>query len=179
MRELLDRPRLERFLDALGRELRVPTRLYLVGGSCAVQRGWRPSTTDVDFAAEPETRELFQAIPQLKQRLQVNVEPAAPSHFIPELPGWRERSVWVSQHGRLAVYHYDFTSQLLAKLERGHRQDLTDVEHMLEDGLVEPNRALELFEQHIIPQLFRYPAIDPTTFRSKVEAKLSSSEEGE
>jgi hypothetical protein len=42
---------------------------------------------------------------------------------------------------------------------------------MVDRGLVEPARALELFAA-IEPLLFRYPAIDPAGFRARVERAL-------
>lgn len=39
---------------------------------------------------------------------------------------------------------------------------------LVEQGLVEPERLLELFEE-IEPELYRYPAIDPPSFRRAVE----------
>jgi hypothetical protein len=39
---------------------------------------------------------------------------------------------------------------------------------MLAAGLVEPPRALTLFEE-IEPRLYRFPAIDPKRFRRRVE----------
>ena len=43
---------------------------------------------------------------------------------------------------------------------------------MLDAGLIEPAKALSLFEA-IEPELYRYPAIDPKAFRARVEAMLS------
>jgi hypothetical protein len=40
---------------------------------------------------------------------------------------------------------------------------------MVDRGLVEPARALALFDE-IEPELHRYPAIDAATFRTKVRA---------
>jgi hypothetical protein len=40
---------------------------------------------------------------------------------------------------------------------------------MLARGLIEPARALE-YCARIEPELFRFPAIDPATFRRAVEA---------
>jgi hypothetical protein len=40
---------------------------------------------------------------------------------------------------------------------------------MLEAGLVERRRLSELFQQ-IEPMLYRYPALDPPSFRAAVEA---------
>jgi hypothetical protein len=46
--------------------------------------------------------------------------------FIPELPGWRERSPLVFQEGRVEVHNFDLYSQALSKIERGFDQDLAD-----------------------------------------------------
>jgi hypothetical protein len=45
------------------------------------------------------------------------------------LLGWR-----TDKQGRLSFFHYDFYSQALAKIERGHAQDIGDVRHMLAGG---------------------------------------------
>jgi hypothetical protein len=99
------------------------------------------------------------------------VEIASPAHFIPELPGWRERSLLIERAGRVSFYHYDPYSQALAKIERGHAKDLADVAQFLERGIVEPQRLRELF-QAIEPRLHRYPAVDPVSFRKRVEDAL-------
>lgn len=78
----------------------------------------------------------------------------------------------VLREGSLDVHHFDPYSQALAKIERGFAQDLDDVDAMVRRGLVDPNTATELFEA-IVPQLFRYPAIDPGAFREKVRDALS------
>ena len=44
---------------------------------------------------------------------------------------------------------------------------------MIDRGLVEPATAVDLFQQ-IEPQLFRYPAIDPASFRKRVDRHLGS-----
>ena len=69
--------------------------------------GWREATIDVDLRFEPEADELLRALPALKERLGVNVELASPPDFIPELPGWRERSPFVLREGRVDVHHFD------------------------------------------------------------------------
>ncbi|MGH9334926.1 MAG: DUF6036 family nucleotidyltransferase, partial [Vicinamibacteria bacterium] len=119
----------------------------------------------------PEQDALFRAIPRLKESLQLNVELASPSDFIPELPAWQDRSRFIAREGKIDFFHYDFYSQALSKLQRGHAKDLEDVEHMLRDGLVEPEKALSLFEA-IEPRLYRFPAIDPASFRRRVEESL-------
>ncbi len=120
---------------------------------------------------EPEADELLRALPGLKERLGVNIELASPPDFIPELPGWQERSPLVLQEGTVGVHHFDFYSQALAKIERGFDQDLDDVRAMLARGLVEPVRLRELYDA-IEPELFRYPALNPDTFRRKLDAAV-------
>jgi len=99
------------------------------------------------------------------------VEIVAPSHFIPELPGWQDRSPFVGRWGRLSVHHYDFYAQALAKIERGEEKDLRDVQEMLSRGLVRPDEAWRLFRR-IEPMLYRYPAVDPPSFARAVAAAL-------
>jgi hypothetical protein len=145
-----------------------PTTLYLVGGATAVLQGWRQSTIDVDIRLEPESDEILRALPDLKNRLAVNVELASPLDFLPELPGWRDRSPFVSQQGAVTVRHFDFYSQALSKLERAFDQDLRDVDAMLERQLVDRVELLRLFEA-IEPELFRFPAVDPQGLRKRVK----------
>ncbi len=155
----------------MGRVAQGPTKIYLTGGATAVLEGWRSSTVDVDLRFEPDVDELLREIPHLKERLRINVELASPPDFIPELPGWRERSPLVFQEGNVDVHHFDLYSQALSKIERGFRQDLEDVGQMIEGGLVEKVRLRELYGA-IEPELYRYPAIDPAAFRRKVDAAL-------
>ena len=171
MRPTVDRERIRAFARELGREARSDTKLYLTGGATAVLRGWRAATLDIDIRFEPEADELLLAIVRLKDELDLNVELASPPDFIPELPGWRDRSPFVLREGRIDVHHFDFYSQALSKVERGFAQDLEDVAAMLRDGLVERDRLRELFAE-IEPSLFRYPAIDAGSFRTKVERAL-------
>lgn len=168
MRELADAERIERFMEALGATVKTPGRIYFTGGVSAVLMGWRTTTIDVDVKLVPDSDEILRAIPRLKEDLSLNVELASPDQFIPELPGWRERSRFVRQIRSLSFLHYDFYAQALAKLERGEVKDHSDVQSMAEDGLIEGPELLRLFTE-IAPRLYRYPAIDPPSFRSAVE----------
>jgi hypothetical protein len=168
MRRLVDAERIRRFMKALGDEADRETRLYFAGGATAVLMGWRASTVDVDIQMDPESDRLYRALPQLKESLDLNVEMASPDRFIPAVPGWQERSKFIAREGRISFYHYDLYAQVLAKIHRGHAQDLADVEEMLARGLVDRSEILRRFEQ-IEPDLYRFPAIDPATFRRRVE----------
>jgi hypothetical protein len=168
MRELADRERIRRFMQALGAAAEVATRVYFAGGASAVLFGWRLSTIDVDIKVEPDTDALFRAIPRIKESLHLNVELASPVDFIPVRPGWQDRSPFIAQEGRASFHHFDPYAQALAKVERGHQQDLADVREMLSRGLVTPSGAWQYFDS-IEPQLHRYPAVDPMSFRRAIE----------
>jgi hypothetical protein len=172
MRPPVDEARLRELARRLGRVASEPTRLYLTGGASAVLEGWRGSTIDVDLRLEPDADVLLRQLPALKEELGVNIELASPPDFIPELPGWRERSPFVFREGRIDIHHFDFYSQALSKIERGFDQDLADVASMLASGVVETARLRELYDA-IEPELYRYPAIDPLAFRNKVATALS------
>ncbi len=173
MRSLADAPRIREFMRSLGRGARAQARVYFTGGASAVLEGWRATTIDVDIEIVPDADAVLKLLPSLKDELQINVEQASPAHFIPELPGWRERSRFIADEGTLAYFHYDFYAQALAKVERGHAEDLRDVREMLARKLVEPARALELFHA-IEAGLYRYPAVDPRAFRKAVQATFAT-----
>lgn len=172
MRQLATAERVRALMRGIGARSRGPGRVYLTGGASAVLEGWRQSTVDVDLTLDPEPAHVFEALAKLKDELDINIELAAPSHFVPELPGWRDRSRFVARHGSVEFYHYDFYAQALAKLERAHERDLADVEQMVTRGLVAPARLLELFRT-MEPGLIRYPAIDASSFGRAVEAFVS------
>jgi len=169
MREPLTADNLQVFMKALGASVTKPGRIYLVGGATAVLLGWRDSTIDIDLKIIPESDEILRSLPELKERLHLNIELASPSDFIPELPGWEQRSRFIQQEGKLAFYHYDFYAQALAKIERGHQIDSQDVRQLIARGLVEPRRLRELFFA-IEDQIYLHPALDRSTFRRAVES---------
>lgn len=168
MRRLADHDRIHRFIHALAGRATLQARLYFTGGATAVLLGWRGSTIDVDILLVPDDDRLLRALPELKENLEINVELACPAHFIPELPGWEGRSLFITHEGKLSFFHYDLYAQALAKIERGHSLDVSDVKEMFRRGLIKPEPLKKLFEA-TLPQLYRFPAIDPRAFRLAVE----------
>lgn len=167
MRGETNRIKLEQFMAALGSRVRGPGRVYLTGGATAVLQGWRDMTIDVDLKAEPEPPGFFEAIAQLKDELDMNIELACPDQFIPALPGWQSRSLFIARHEPVEFYHYDPYGQALSKLQRGHDRDILDVRSLWVAGLIEKGRLRELFDA-IEPQLIRYPALHAPSFREAV-----------
>ena len=172
MRALADATRIRDFMRALGRAASAPGQVFLTGGASAVLLGWRNTTVDIDIKVVPEQDRVFRVIPELKDSLQINVELASPDDFIPVPAAWESRSLFITQEGPLAFRHFDFVSQALAKIERGHTQDQLDVQEMLTRGLVKAGVLQDAFEE-VVSQLYRYPAIDPPAFRRALEAALS------
>jgi hypothetical protein len=148
--------------------------VYFTGGATAVLEGWRKQTIDADILVVPDSDRLMQAIPSLKESLRINVEIASPAHFIPEVPGWQERSRFIERQGKASFYHYDFYAQALAKIERGEQKDLGDVQEMIARGLIERAKAWDLFRA-IETKLYHFPAIDPARFRRAVGDALGAS----
>lgn len=172
MREDVDRQRLHRFLEALGREFPSPARLVLCGGESLVLRGLRGTTRDVDIAYDvaPADHGRFVAVlRELKDRLSVNVEEAQPADFIPLPPGSRDRDEFIARHGSVDVYLADPYAIALSKISRGHARDLEDVRAMLGAQLIEPSR-LRSHAEAILPA---YAAMrvrnDPARFRRMLD----------
>src|SRR5580658_7148369 len=137
MRSEADKTRIADFMAAVGKRVSGEGSIYLAGGATAVLHGWRSMTIDVDLKPDPEPRGFFEALAALKDELDVNVELACPDQFIPAIPGWRERSLFIGRFGAIEFFHYDPYGQALSKLQRGHERDLHDVRSMLKSGLVQ------------------------------------------
>ena len=88
------------------------------------QRSWRPipgnpsdvpdarSGTDGD-KGDYEHRNYAPLVGNLSD---VCIRKALPDDFIPELPSWRQRSVFIARHGSVDFLHYDLCAQALAKI---------------------------------------------------------------
>ncbi|MGF1520539.1 MAG: DUF6036 family nucleotidyltransferase [Nodosilinea sp.] len=167
MRSTIDPEKIEQLMDILGREARGSGSIYFTGGASALLIGWRSSTVDIDIRLDPEPPGIFQAIAKLKQELNINIELASPQDFLPPLPGWRDRSIFIGKRGKILFYHYDFTAQALSKLSRGYDRDLSDVRAMYTQGLFlledlrDGLRAIE-------SELIRFPSLSPETLKSRV-----------
>jgi hypothetical protein len=168
MRQNVTVETLKQFMRELAAAARSPGNIYLTGGATALLLGFREQTIDIDIKLDPEPEGAFEAIAHLKNRLNLNVELASPDDFIPRADDWRERSQHIASIGQLQFFHYDFSLQALAKLERGHAQDLEDVKSLVQGGYVTLEALHRRFAQ-IEPRLLRYPAIDPQDFKEKVE----------
>src|SRR5947209_7558614 len=69
-------------------------------------------------------------------------------------------SSFIRQEGRGFFHHFDLYAQAIAKIERGHSQDVDDVQEMLSRGLIDRAKGLEYFAA-VEFLLYRYPSLDP------------------
>lgn len=117
MRPSVDSQKIQRLMQVLGREAQGSGCIYFTGGASALLIGWRSSTVDVGIRLDPEPPGIFQAIAKLKQELNINIELASPQDFLPPLPGWRDRSVFIGKQGQI------ITTTLLPKLSLSYLGD--------------------------------------------------------
>lgn len=168
MRDPVDANKVGRFLEELGAASRGEGRVFLMGGASAVLLGWRPSTIDIDLKFSPEPAGVFERIPALKSELNLNIELASPDDFVPALPGWEARCLWIARHGDVDFHHFDFYTQALSKVERDHVKDRADVANMIAANLVDPVRLLALFDELPPESLARYPSLEPDEIRENL-----------
>lgn len=168
MRQANNKERIELFIDEVARSVRGQGSIYLVGGTCAVWFGWRESTTDIDIDCAPEPAGFFSAIEGIKRRLQMNIELSSPSHFVPALANWQGRSEYIRSAGPVDFYHFDFYCQAYAKISRGHRRDLLDVEKMVAAQKIDPGKLRELIYQRA-DQIEQYPDLSRQALLKKID----------
>jgi hypothetical protein len=171
MRQEIEKEILKNFFKKFSRYFKQSCKIYLTGGASAVSYGWRQMTSDIDLKVVPDF-ESFDAIYKAKNELNINLELASPDLFLPKLPNWESRSIFICKEGNVEFYHYDFYSQALTKLERGFQRDLIDVNSMLNEHLIEKTKLLELFYT-IENDLKKFPAIDSETFKNKIKDFVS------
>lgn len=172
MRQISDQNNIEQLMNFLGEKISKPLNIYFVGGTTAVLLGFRSSTIDVDLKLVPDSDDAYKAIRDLKENLNINIEIASPDHFIPPLPGWESRSIFIRKIGKVSFFHYDLYGQVLAKIERGWEMDLRDVKDLVRHS-VNLDELMRLFKE-VREQFVRYPGVEP----HKLEEKLSQFREG-
>lgn len=173
MRPGVDKAAIESFLQQLGKTFRKPARLYLVGGAALVHLGVRPGVTqDIDIQVSGDNEgDLIVTIQRLINRLQINVEFASPSDFIPLPTQWEAHARFVGRYGNIDVFYFDFYSIALSKIERGNNRDIADVKLLLQQGIIILDE-LDKAYQEVLAQLGkgRYPRITPERFAARYQA---------
>lgn len=155
MRPPVDQDRIEKFLSALGRELKVKAKVYLSGGAALVWLALKPETQDIDIACDVKPEELpvfTDVLRGVKERLQTEVEQHSPADHLPLPTGHKERATWVAKFGAIDVFLYDAVSTVLAKVHRGTDADFADVLAMMKRGLAS-REVLQKAYDEILPKM--------------------------
>ena len=169
MRKKVTKKELSKFMKLLAASARSFGRIYFTGGSTALLYDFREQTIDIDIKLDPEPEGVFEAIAKIKKQLNINVELASPDNFIPVSKDWHLRSNLIEKGKFVEFYHYDFYSQALAKIERGHEQDISDVTNFVEKNLIDLEKLSEEFDI-IKKSIVRYPALNQSDFQKKVDS---------
>jgi len=146
MRQRVGSTEIEQFLIQVGRT-RQPGRLYLTGGAALVHRGIRPGQTlDIDIQVTVDPANLTGQIAQLKHKLNINIEFASPSDFIPLPTQWEARSEFIKRYDQVDVFYFDWYSIALSKMQRANRQDVVDVQLLVRQGFMDTTELDSLYQ---------------------------------
>lgn len=148
-----------------------PWDVYFSGGATAVMLGLRKTTIDVDIYFEPDEMQMYKAIQMLKEKLNMNIELASPFDFIPPLPYWKERSIFVTEVKKARFFHLDLYSKIIAKVQRGWEQDVEDVRGFLKTG-IDKLKMKQLFS-HIKPGFIKFPSVNVNILEKKLNDFLN------
>jgi hypothetical protein len=153
MRQIVYSQEIQHFLEALGKAVHIPCKIFFVGGTSLVFFGLREQTIDIDLTFEVDNvhhGKLIDAIRRLKEELNLNIEEASPGDFIPLPPGWRDRCIYIGTFGTVIAFHFDLYSTALSKLERGTHIDFEDIRMLLQNGKIIWEKFEELYHS-ILP----------------------------
>ncbi len=135
----------------------------------------RKSTIDVDLKFEPDEMQMYKAIQHLKEKLNMNIELASPDDFIPPLPQWRERSIFIAQKGKVNFFHYDLCSQIISKVQRGWKQDMTDASGFMKK-IGDGKAVMRLFRK-VKKDFIRYPSVNVNDLEKRLLHFIHGSKE--
>ncbi len=153
-----------------GVAIRAQVSVYFSGGVTAVLHDIRSSTIDIDLVFEPDSIECYHVIRNLKKDLNINLEIAAPHHFLPALSGWRERSEFIERIGMVNYFHYDIVSQVLSKIQRGYDQDISDARGFA--NLIPQQVNIVEHMERVKEEYLRFPTVEFEELKVKVEQFL-------
>lgn len=166
MRDNSDIEQINKFIAKIGELVNIPMNVYFSGGATAVMFGIRETTIDVDIRFEPDEMQMYKAIQVLKEKLNMNIELASPLDFIPALPQWKERSIFISSDDKVNFFHCDLYSQIISKVQRGWKRDLSDARGFMKNN-VDKKLLKELFNS-VKPDFIKFPAVDVNGLEKKL-----------
>lgn len=167
-RQPITKKTLQVFMESVGKILKKRATFYLTGGSTAILYGFRDGTIDVDIAGDMD--ELFLHIPKLKEKLQINIEMAKPTDFIPSLPDEKKRHILIGQFKNVTFMHFDPYAQVFSKIVRGHKTDIADAKALVKNGLVDVKKLNQMVKDLAGSDFFKYPRLNRVAVQLAVES---------
>lgn len=167
-RKAITKKVIQLFMKSIGKILKNRATFYLTGGSTAILYGFREGTIDIDIAGDMD--ELFSYIPKIKERLQINIEIAKPTDFIPSLPDEKDRHIPIGTFGKVTFMHFDPYSQAFSKIVRGHKTDIADVKALMAAGLVDIKKLFEMVKKLPNHCFAKYPRLNRPAVESAIES---------
>lgn len=167
-RKAITKEVMQLFMKSIGKVLKKRATFYLTGGSTAILYGFREGTIDIDIAGDMD--ELFSHIPKIKECLQINIEIAKPTDFIPSLPDEKDRHIPIGTFGKVTFMHFDPYSQAFSKIVRGHETDIADVKALMAAGLVDIKKLCEMVKKLPNHNFTKYPRLNRSAIESAIES---------
>jgi hypothetical protein len=155
-------------MKTIGKMVKKRATFYLTGGATAIFYGFREGTIDIDIAGD--MNEIFSYIPHLKESMQINIEWAKPTDFVPPLHGEHQRHLSIGTFGKAIFMHFDPYSQAFSKIVRGHQTDMIDTKALIASRFVDATVLLQLVKQLSDHDYAPYTRLS----RSAVEAAVMS-----
>lgn len=166
-RRLVTKEVLEEFFEFLGKIPKSHSTFYITGGTTSVYFGIRAGTIDIDLAGDLD--EIFSEIPRLKKKLNINIETAKPTDFVPPLEDEESRHILIGAFRKATFYHFDPYSQVFSKIVRAHGTDMVDAKAMIKRSMVDPTLLLEMVRRIPADRFARYTRLDRNAVEQAVE----------
>lgn len=159
---------IQSFMKSVGKVLKKRATLYLTGGSTAILYGFREGTIDIDIAGDMD--ELFSHISKMKERLQINIEMAKPTDFVPSLKDEKNRHILIGTFGKATFMHFDPYALAFSKIVRGHATDIADAKALMTSKLVDAKKLCAMVKRLSDHDFAKYPRLN----RPAIEAAIES-----
>ncbi len=158
---------LQDFLKKLGERIVSPMSFYLIGGSALILLGATRETIDVDYLVEDLDKNTQNAIQELSDELQLDVEFVPLDEFVPLPAQAKLRHQFIGRYGKVSAFVFDPYSIALSKLDHGFEADLEDIIFLIRRGLVSLSQ-LEQIVKDAIPQARQFD-MNPRELQSHLQ----------
>jgi hypothetical protein len=169
--------RTQRLMHELTDAAEYPGRAFLSGDGSVSLLGLFDVDGPIGIKFVPDQPDLHLALPQIEASVEITVQIASPIDQVPVPSDWEERSQAIHQLGVLSFLHFDLVSQALVKASLRDTASFRTAQKMIAAGLVTPDTLQSQFTA-IEDALPRFPELDATAFRQRVDRLCSTKENG-